>query len=201
MSHIDDPLQTAIYAAWETYYEQLSRRRRYLRGRGNGPWEHKGLPHFEQIAAQCAEKQLNVRQYIEAAFMVLDSMDKRAITIGDLADARMVAMVSNMLDGVGAPSDWPEYWAQQRRSLARFRQLQPDVYPTDADALMVPGTGFDAWFRVLALWPMPEDLFEVYGQAARQELEGKRTLRDFLRHKVPQGMAELERRTARFGDG
>ena len=198
---LNDPQQAGTYVAWHEYYVQLSRRHKYVRGRGNGPWEHKNLRFFEQIAKQCIAKQLNIIQYIEAAFMVLEGMDRRAITAADLADARLISMVDSALNGVGAPADWPEYWAQQQRQLARLRQLQPDAYPDAAAALMVPSNGFDAWFRVLALQPMDEELFQAYGMAAHEELQGKRTLRDFLRQKVPQSMTMFERRTARFADG
>jgi len=196
-----DPVHVGAYAAWHEYYTQLSNRFKYIRGRGNGPWEHKDSDKFHQIAAQCVDKGMNVRQYIEAAFMVLEGMDKRAIKAGDLADARLVSKVCAMLDGRGSPQDWPNHWAEQQRMLARLRQTQPDVYPDDTSALIVPGNSFDAWFRVLYRWPVDEELFEAYALAAHEELQGKRTLRDFLRQKVPDSMQEFERRTARFGDG
>lgn len=192
--------QLGAYVAWEEYYAQMARLHRAVRRKGNGPWDHKYSAQFEWIAKYCAKAGIGVRQYVETVIAVLLGTDIKYITPATMAQPHLVELVAKMLDGASSPSDWNTYWTTMLCSAQRLAVVCPEAYPDIAAVLMVPTTGFDAWFRVMAVRPFNEELFEAYGKAAHAELQGSRTLRDFLRKVAPENMAELERRIARFGD-
>ena len=196
----DNPINAAIYVAWEEYYNQISRMRRFVKGRGHGPWEHKYLKHFTTIAEACVKHEVRVRQFMETAFALLRSCEKEYIRPSDIANADLLAATFELLNHEGIPMDYAACWLGQLSAAQKFVATQPDVYPDLKTALMVPTTGLESWFRVLLLHPFDEDLFKAYGKAAWQDLSGRRGLRDFLRQQVPRNMAEFEKSTACFGD-
>jgi hypothetical protein len=193
-------IQVATLIAWEEYYAQLKQQLKYVKGRGSSPFGHKYEKDFVHIAKRCLQRQMDVRAYTRIAIEILCGKGRRSIFPKDLAKPELMDKVKILLTSKTSITDAGTYWLEQIRELERLVRCMPDMYPDEITVLTVAATGFDAWFRVLYPQPLNEKLFDAYGSVAYEELINDRGLRDFLRLQVPDNMAELERRIARFGD-
>lgn len=193
-------IETAKYVAWDEYYNQVLRKLPYVKGRGSGPWGHKFETSFARIAKKCLQRQLDVRLYVETAIDLLHSSGKRTLLPKDLESSDLMARVLSLAKSPYAVADPATQWVNQIKHLQQLMLKMPDVYPDVITALMVPGNGFENWFRVLYIRPFNHELCTVYGATAYEELRVCRRLRDFLNKEVPGNMLELQKRTAGFGD-
>ena len=94
----------------------------------------------------------------------------------------------------GVESDYRYYSAQVAH------QLDPLNGATEVDILWSPMSDFPAWFRLIYLEQLNEEIYGLYEKQARQEFKGDIRLRHFARVKAPKIFTLLEERWGRFAD-
>jgi len=90
--------------------------------------------------------------------------------------------------------DWIYY------STMLVRALDPRQGSTEHSTLMCPMNPFPAWFRLLYPETLNDEIFQMYGTEARDELKCSSRLRGFVRLKTPRVLAGLEEHWGKFAD-
>ena len=80
------------------------------------------------------------------------------------------------------------------------RRLDPSQGSTEHSVLMCPMNPFPAWFRLLYPETLNDEVFQMYGTEARNELKRNMRLRVFARKKAPRVLAQLEDHWGKFAD-
>lgn len=189
-----------MYIVWDEYYNQRYTLNRSMRGKGNGPWNHKHAKDFERIAKHCLSNNVDPRRYVEITFRLLSHSGKNFITPKDLTTKSIRAEANlHLLSGSCIAGNFEDIWKESMKAAKLLSLRAPKFYPDVYSVLKNPNTGFDSWFRVMAFEPLDDELCSIYGSAAYDGISKNRNLRNFLRKHVPNNFIAFERRYGSFG--
>jgi len=189
-------IDSYVYIAWDEFYNQLEQHHNQFKGRGD-VWSHRYLKSFRKIAEICADRQLDVADFVITSFHLLKK-GHLYIVPSDLTKAKIVEQYIAFREKMGNPIE--QSWESQTNTLNHMlERVVPDLYSGASEILKDVGLPFAPWFRLMA-GPLDAELFEIFGELAWRDIRSDRRLLRFLRECEPERVARLEQQIGDFGD-